>query len=136
MAVLSPSLLPSLPNADRHETQASESKGCLPRPIQIIRTTHSDNPYGGKGIIRMTQRDNPDTSKRLSERPKGAPPLTREAHNYNCYNVYFYECLRCYLSNSSSIVIGIGDISEYIFSLSPYVVTRLTCTPPLCPVSF
>ena len=30
--------------------------------IKIIRTTHSDNPYGGKGIIRMTQRDNPNTS--------------------------------------------------------------------------
>ena len=33
--------------------------------------------------------------------------------------------------NSSSIVIGTGDISEYIFSLRPYVVTRLTCIPPL-----
>ena len=39
--------------------------------IKIIRTTHSDNPYGGKGIIRMTQRDNPNTSKGLSEQPKG-----------------------------------------------------------------
>ena len=53
--------------------KASEPKGCLLRPIKIIRTTHSDNPYGGKGIVGTTQRDDPDTSKRLSERPKGDP---------------------------------------------------------------
>ena len=43
--------------------------------IKIIRTTHSDNPYGGKGMVRTTQRDDPDTSKRLSERPKGDHPF-------------------------------------------------------------
>ena len=53
--------------------KASEPKECLLRPIKIIRTTHSDNPYGGKGIVGTTQRDDPDTSKRLSERPKGDP---------------------------------------------------------------
>ena len=53
--------------------KASEPKRCLLRPIKIIRTTHSDNPYGGKGIVGTTQRDDPDTSKRLSERPKGDP---------------------------------------------------------------
>ena len=45
--------------------KASEPKGCL----------HSDNPYGGKGMVGTTQRDDPDTSKRLSERPKGDHPF-------------------------------------------------------------
>ena len=55
--------------------KASEPQGCLLRPIKIIRTTHSDNPYGGKGMVGTTQRDDPDTSKRLSERPKGDHPF-------------------------------------------------------------
>jgi hypothetical protein len=55
--------------------KASEPKRCLLRPIKIIRTTHSDNPYGGKGMVGTTQRDDPDTSKRLSERPKGDHPF-------------------------------------------------------------
>ena len=67
--------------------KASEPKGCFLRPIKIIRTTHSDNPYGGKGMVGTTQRDDPDTSKRLSERPKGYPLFrAAETSNFQFFN--------------------------------------------------
>ena len=50
-----------------------EPKGCLPRSVQISRTTHSDYLNTPIGIIWTRHRDYPDSMKRLSERPVADP---------------------------------------------------------------
>ena len=50
--------------------------------------------------------------------------------------ILFLFAISYSFSKRFSMVIGIGDISEYMFSLRPNVVTTLTWMPPLCPVSF
>ena len=46
-------------------------KGCLPTPKQIMLFGVRDNPYRGKTIISMTQKDYPDSTKEISPSPKG-----------------------------------------------------------------
>ena len=87
--------------------KASEPKGCLPRPIKIIRTTHSDNPYGGKGMVGTTQRDDPDTSKRLSERPKGAPSdRAAKLLNFLTTQIMSQKFIKSQNKNSHSLAFG------------------------------
>ena len=50
--------------------------------VETILTLRSDNPYGGKGTIRMAQKDYPDNSFRLSEQPTGDPLSKKIMFNF------------------------------------------------------
>ena len=55
-------------------------KGCLPSLKQIMLYSVRDNPYRGKNIISMTQKDYPDSTKEISPSPQRVTRL--QVYNY------------------------------------------------------